>query len=295
MTYEEWTTAVAPKVDGAWNLHNAFLDNPLDFFVMTSSLVTLVDQPGQCNYSGANTFLESFCQYRHTLGLAASVLSICPVDGVGFVAENPAARKKLKSQGLYFLAETEFLDYIELAILNSHQPTDDAGISADPSIPWKNSNHLIMGLRSEVHLDDVNNNTSWRRDRRMGTYHNVKNTNIDASANFNALKNFLSRAADEPEILGEKPSAEYLAHEIGQKVFNFMLKPEDVNIALSLTQIGLDSLMAIELRRWWKHAFGLDISVMEIMASGTLEELGKMAAERVRKKLTGDGMKSKRT
>lgn len=173
MTYEQWTAAVAPKVDGAWNLHNAFSNHSLDFFVMTSSLVTIIDEPGQSNYSAANTFLESFCQYRHTLGLPASVLGICPVDGVGFVAENPAVRKKLKSRCLYFLAERELLDYIELAILNSLPPAEDAGLSADASTSWKSSGHLIMGLRSEVHLDDSNCQTSWHRDRRMGTYYNV--------------------------------------------------------------------------------------------------------------------------
>lgn len=86
---------------------------------MTSSLVTLIDQPGQGNYAAANTFLESFTQYRRKHGLAAAVLGVCPVDDIGFVAENPAIRKKLKSQGLYFLPERELLDYVELAILNS--------------------------------------------------------------------------------------------------------------------------------------------------------------------------------
>jgi aryl carrier-like protein len=284
LTYDEWTTAVAPKVDGAWNLHKAFLNHSLDFFIMTSSLVTLIDQPGQSNYAAANTFLESFCQYRHTLGLPASVLGVCPVDDIGFVAENPAIRKKLKSQGLYFLPERELLDYVELAILNSHP---NHRISADPAAPWKNSNHLIMGLRSEVHLEDPNCQASWRRDRRMGMYHNIRNTTAgDTSTNTNALKNFLSRVADDPQILDEKASAEYLALEIGQRVFKFMMKPEeDIDISLSLTQIGMDSLMAIELRRWWKQAFGLDVSVLEIMGSGTLKELGNLAAKGLRKKL----------
>jgi len=124
LTYQDWTDVIGPKVDGAWNIHHAFLNEKLDFFIMASSLVTLIDQPGQGNYAAAaNTFLESLCQYRHTLGLPASVLGICPVDDIGFVAENPVVRKKLKSQGLYFLPERELLEYMELYILNSYPPS----------------------------------------------------------------------------------------------------------------------------------------------------------------------------
>ena len=289
LTYEEWTAVVAPKVDGAWNLHSAFLNQHLDFFIMTSSLVTLIDQPGQSNYAAANTFLESFCQYRHTLGLPASVLGICPIEDIGFVAENTVIRKKLKSQGLYFLPERELLDYMELAVLNSHPPADFE-VSTGSVDTWKSTGHLIMGLRSDVHLEDPNCQTSWRRDRRMGMYHNVRDTASGvATADSNVLKTFLSRATNHPEILGENASAEYIALEIGQKVFRFMMKAEEeVDISLSLAQIGLDSLMAIELRRWWKQAFGLDISVLEIMASGTLKELGRVAADGLKKKFFDD-------
>ena len=49
--------------------------------------------------------------------------------------------------------------------------------------------------------------------------------------------------------------------------------------------IGVDSLMAIELRKWWKQAFGLEISVLEMMGLGTIKELGKVAAQRLKVKL----------
>ena len=199
-------------------------------------------------------------------------------------------QKKLKAQGLYFLGERELLDYVELCILKSRPQEPDT--AQDANAPWTSSGHLIMGLASEVHLDDPSCQTSWRRDRRMGTYHNIATdaSTGDSSANSNALKIFLSRCANSPTMLEEKDSAEYLAYEICMKVFKFMLKPEEeeVDIKLSLTQIGLDSLMAIELRRWWKQAFGLDISVLEIMGCGTLEELGEIAAAGLRKKLAGE-------
>lgn len=295
MSHGEWVTATLPKVDGTWNLHNALADQPLDFFFMSSSTVTIVNQPGQGNYNAANTFLEAFCQYRHSLGLPASVLNICPIDDVGFVAENPAARKSLKAQGHYFLQEKDFLEYLQLSFLNSQPPP--SAIFSGPSTQsstavssWENTGQIVMGLRTDLHPDDPNNRTHWRRDRRMGLYHNIKNTNtIDHSASAdNQLKQFLLRCTEDPDLLAETDSVDLLAREIGVKVFNLMLKDaEDLDVEMTLGAIGVDSLMAIELRRWWKQAFGLEISVLEIMGLGTIKELSKVAAQRLRVKLGG--------
>lgn len=95
------------------------------------SLVTLIDQPGQSNYAATNTFLECFCQYRHKMGLLASVTDVCPVDDIGLVSKNPFIRRKLKSQGLCFLAEREMLDYMQLAFLN--RIADDTNLLKDQS------------------------------------------------------------------------------------------------------------------------------------------------------------------
>ena len=68
-----------------------------------------------------------------------------------------------------------------------------------------------------------------------------------------------------------------------------MLKDEeDLDTSLTLHEIGVDSPMAIELRRWWKHAFGLDISSLRIIGRGTLDALGAVAAKGLKERLTGN-------
>lgn len=76
--------------------------------------------------------------------------------------------------------------------------------------------------------------------------------------------------------------------EIGKKVMEYRLRPdEEVDTSLSLVQMGMDSLKAVELRRWWRQLFGLEVGVFEIMVARPLEQLAKGTAERIRDVLKG--------
>ena len=146
-----------------------------------------------------------------------------------------------------------------------------------------------MGLRSDLNSEDPGNYTKWSRDRRLGTYYNMKNMNtIDDTAINNQLAQFLLRCAENPSLLDEEDSERLLAREINLQVFSIMLKEvEDLDMEIGLSALGVDSLMAIELRRWWKRALGLELSVLEIMGSDTLKELSKVTAQRLKGKLGG--------
>jgi len=289
MSWDQWFESNEPKVQGTWNLHEAFLDQPLDYFWLASSTVTVVDQAGQAGYKAGCTFIESFCQYRHSLGLPASVLSICPIEDVGYVAENTFAMKNGKASGLYFLAEKQFLEFLEASLLGSTPQAVDVVPQVDS--PWQSTGHIVMGLRSELHLDDPKNPTNWRRDRRMGLYHNIPiEENSATESESNGLKQFLKSlsAGDAVALLEEETSVEFLAVEIGKKIYDFLLKPDtDVDTNLTLSQVGLDSLTAIELRRWFRQAFGLQISVLEIMSAASLLQLGETVAAKLKEKHGG--------
>ena len=211
---------------------------------------------------------------------------MCPIEDVGYVAENSDARRKLKSQGHWFLDERALLKFLGLAILKSN-PQKLKNSENVCSRLWVSDCHTVMGLLSEIPLDDLSNRATWRRDRRMGLYHNVVDRKaLQAPTLWNQLREFLARVTNQPDILNEQSSTEYLAGEIGKKIFSFIMRSEeDMDVSLTLLQVGLDSLMAIELRRWWKQVFGIEISVLEVMNSGTIADLGKLAARDLRKML----------
>ncbi|KAF5689873.1 polyketide synthase [Fusarium denticulatum] len=263
MKWADWKDASEPKVNGTWNLHRALHGQPLDHFWLASSIVTVVDQPGQGNYKAGCTFIESFCQYRHFLGLPASVLSICGVEDIGYLAENPSALRSTKLQGIHIVREKEFLEGVEASLFTS---TPRSTSLPSETSPRNNNGHIIMGLRSHLHLDDPKNTTNWRRDRRMGTYHNLPTGDqADTRGESSQLKVFFQSVneGDVIETLAKEESIDFLSMEIGKKVNEFLLRPDaPVDHGVKLSEMGLDSLTAIELRRWFGQVFGLQSKIL---------------------------------
>ena len=76
-----------PKVNGAWNLHQATADLPLDWFCLFSSAVGLVGSPGQGAYAAANGWLDAFARWRRAQGLPATAIGWALWAEVGRAAE----------------------------------------------------------------------------------------------------------------------------------------------------------------------------------------------------------------
>ncbi|KAK8069204.1 hypothetical protein PG994_005820 [Apiospora phragmitis] len=271
-------------------LQLAMVLKPLDFFFMSSSLVTVIDQPGQGNYIAANMFLEAFVSYRHRLGLPASVLNICPVTGVGYVAENAHAMRNIRAQGLYQVGEREFLECLEVSLLNGWPVVGPSSATERSAAPSANLSRLLMGLRSERSFSDPNNRTPWRRDRRMGYYHNERASSTVVKVDDSPLPGFLGRVGQEDgaQELQSKAGAQLMAREIGKRVNELLIRPDEtVDTCATLAHMGLDSLMAVELRRWFKSQLGLNLSVLEIVGSGTLLQLARVTLAKMMDKYHG--------
>jgi len=98
---ESFYKVMAPKVDGAWNLHSLTLNLNLDFFVLYSAGAALFGAPGQANYAAANTFMDALAYARRADGLPTLSINWGPWAKVGMAAElEERERERWAQQGM---------------------------------------------------------------------------------------------------------------------------------------------------------------------------------------------------
>jgi len=294
MSLEDWQIVVAPKVQGTWNLHSVLLkeNQPIDFFLLLSSWSGLVGQWGQANYASANAFLDAFTQYRHSQGLPSSTVDVGVMEDVGYVSRNAHFLEYFHTTSTHVLYEQDLLDSLQLLIARSMRLSSNIktnGYSSIGRYEYVNKSQLALGLRSTQPLSASNNRTVWKRDPRMAFYRNIESqaeTTIISSNK--ALKEFLKDARRNTSRLDGADGTSFLANEIGKTLFGFMMRNEEMlDLNLAPSAMGVDSLVAIELRNWFKHSLGVDVTVLEILKSESLLAMGKQAADLLIAKYTG--------
>lgn len=292
MAFEEWEAAILPKVIGTWNLHNVLEEqgHTPDFFLLFSSWSGLVGQYGQANYGAANTFLDAFVQYRHTQNLPASVVDIGLMGDIGYVSKHSKVMDKLKATASHVLHEEDLLDTLQLVIERSAPSSGWTTQSGRPyTSSFSSSSQVAIGLRSNLPITTPANRAVWKRDPRMALYRNMEaQSGASAQISNEALKNFLNDAAVDTSLLETDDGVLLLATEVGYTVLGFMMRSKDeLDVNAPLISLGIDSLVSIELRNWFKQKLRLDMTVLEIMGAKTLLELGKLVADGLLKKYSG--------
>ncbi|USP74624.1 uncharacterized protein yc1106_01898 [Curvularia clavata] len=287
MTHSAWNAVNEPKVHGTWNLHNSCLSREidLDFFLLFSSLAGVFGGPGQSNYGAANTFLEAFVQYRHSLGLRASAINLCMMYDHGYVADNLLLQERLRLQGTYGIRIPQLLDTITLALSTVEPKLTEGTLRTCSSI-------MSLGVRSQTPLSDPSNRIVWKNDRRMTYYFDLDSSSDATSAAATgsdsptkAVKDFINQVLTEPSILTHPDTATFLARQIAKKIAIMLLRPiddkedEEIDVNCSLQDVGLDSLIAIEIRSWWKATFGFEITVLQMLRAENMLALGERATE----------------
>jgi myxalamid-type polyketide synthase MxaE and MxaD len=227
-------TVLRPKVMGGWLLHRLLQDDPLDFFVLFSSAGSVLGQPGQGNYAAANAFLDALAHHRQAQGQPALSINWGTWAGEGF-ADSVGGKRlaaRLARLGISSIAPKQALEM--LGRLLGQSATQVVAVPVN----WKQYREfypdgippcgtLLSELaREETEVPRPAGRTSERRDALLAA---------EPAERRQMLQSYLS---------------EQVARVLG-------LSPSKLDVQQPLSHLGLDSLMAVEL----KNRIAVDLKV----------------------------------
>ncbi|KAL8928323.1 MAG: hypothetical protein Q9172_001007 [Xanthocarpia lactea] len=260
---QEYNAIMAPKVRGAWNLHNALAKNDLDFFILLSSAAGILGTRGQTVYAGTSTFLGAFARWRQAQNLPANTLYLGAVAEVGYVAERVERQKAIVSTyGDKGLTEREFLAFLRAALDNQHTTPE---------------------IYTSLAFNETSTGLYWASDakfRHLRRAAVISQSTASESADEQASRSLAQLLAGIDSL---EAAQETVAGKVKTKISSLLMLPEeDIDAKKPVVSYGLDSLVAVELRNWIAKEAGAGIQLMDLMTSRSLGDLAALVTSRSR-------------
>jgi hypothetical protein len=111
-SWPRFAEVLAPKVQGAWALHQATRHRPLDFFVLYASAASVFGSAGQANHAAANAFLDALAAHRRALGLPALTIGWGAWAEIGSAAGR-SLEERVAAKGVGWIAPAEGIAMLE--------------------------------------------------------------------------------------------------------------------------------------------------------------------------------------
>ncbi|MCP4401548.1 MAG: SDR family NAD(P)-dependent oxidoreductase, partial [bacterium] len=254
--WQRFQSVLFPKVIGAWNLHTLTVHLDLDFFVMFSSIASLLGNQGQANYAAANAFLDTLSEYRRSQGLAATSINWGPWADSAMTSK---VQDRLPEQGLTLLEPDEALEHLETIL--SHKMIH-AGVLY---CHWR---------KFFTHIPD---------EKQSGFFSNIAATldeqldrpDKDFPQGNDLLGQIHSSLPEERETLIQKVLCSIIAEIVGDQAVR------EFDSDVSLSEMGVDSLMAIEMRNQIHSELQVDIPMVKFLEGMTPGSLLNFLDERL--------------
>ena len=258
--WPRFTHVMQPKVAGAWNLHELTANDPLELFICFSSMASLLGSPGQANYATANAFLDGLAHFRRANDLPAISVNWGPWSGGGMAADKTGRdHARWAAVGLKTIAPEQGVAVLDQLIEES--PVQVGVLPIDWSkflrqFPRERMPSMLTDLAEEVRQRERSSQTGESRE---------------------SLARDLKSASPEKrrEILRGMVRAK-VARTLG-------VTETQVDFDQPLRDIGLDSLMAIELKNDIETTLEIELPLdrfaEDITTGGLAHEVERLFAQ----------------
>lgn len=288
MTHDDYTAALGPKVTGTANLDAAFGCSPdLDFFIMLSSLTSIMGKASQANYSAGNSYED---EYAHSMSAAATFqgkkvryvsLNLGVMGGSSSILSLPTYQLERLQEHDIIMTFDELFRALEFAMADRGCVQAVMGIDRDSMEAVTDDFSLDMPLMSALPLKRLQ-----RGGGHSGGNHN--NTGGGTGNHGNIKKEDIETQLRAAKTL--KAAEKVIAGSVVEKLSRFLGRaPADVVTDQPMSVFGLDSLVGIELKNWMVRTFAVRLQAAEVTDAESILALAVMLARR--SKLVDDGLK----
>jgi len=247
---DTFSSTWGPKVIGSWLLHHWLPEDSLDFFILFSSVASLLGSPGQANYAAANSFMDALSCQRRAQGLPALSINWGAWSEVGLAAQAERGGR-LAERGFRSISPVEGIEAFSQLVKQ-----DSAQVGVIP-IDWKlvrqfNPEVAALPLFSRVAFTEEEGSTPDGRPApaRTGLTRNLL-LSADSTARAQLLEDYLREISS--RILGLRPAA--------------------IDPRRPLNTMGLDSLMAIEFKNAVQSNLGIVLPMVVFVSGPSIAEL----------------------
>jgi NADPH:quinone reductase-like Zn-dependent oxidoreductase/short-subunit dehydrogenase/acyl carrier protein len=246
---------LAPKMAGAWHLHSLTLDTPLEHFVLYSSVTTSIGNPGQANYVAANASLESLAALRHSLGLPATCIGWGPIGDAGYLTRNQAVKDSLSAR----LGAEPLLAQQALGALDRLLTSGTTTTTTVANFEWSALSRLLPSAQAP----------------RFESLQKQAGPASDTSADGQDIHTLIAgKSAAEVRAIIQALVTSELAQVL-------CVGAERIDPTRSLHDLGMDSLMGVELALGLEKRFGIQLPAMMLSEGPSVERVASRIVDRV--------------
>ena len=246
---------LAPKITAAALLDELTRKDPLDHFVLYSSATTFFGNPGQAAYVAANTALEELSASRRQAGKPSTCISWGPIGDTGYLSRHVQIKDALVARtGGQPLESADALKFLGQTLTN--------GIS---QVAWLD---MEWGAMSRFLSSSTGPRFSMLRHLRSSS---------------NAAGEGSTDLRRELELLEPAELLETLKGLLKEEIGNILrVAPDKLDENRSLLEVGMDSLMGVELMSSLENNLGISIPIMALSEGPTISRLAERLSHSVR-------------
>lgn len=253
ITAQRLHATVQPFFNALRVIHEETISHNLDFLLCISSIAPIVGVSSEALHSVANGYLDDFVLWRRQHGFPAALLSLGIIDNFGLFVENQLIKEALESAGIDCLNEDQLFLQLEQGILGQY-PDGEADGTCD--------HHILSGVSFSSQDEFWSSKPIFR-----GLFESAS----ASTGSSGAAKDLRSMMRD-AKTSEDKEKA--LAGNFIEKIaLSLSIASADINIGLPLSSYGMDSLAAVDFRKWFSQELSVNLALFEILGSGTIRAI----------------------